>query len=124
MSIDIYNPFVFGVKEVMYMLEKNFQSKLIKEIKELFPGCVVLKNDPNYIQGFPDLLVLHKNKWAALEAKKSTDATRQANQEHYVKQLDNLSYASFICPENKQEVLDELQQSLSPGRASRFSKRK
>jgi len=106
------------------MLENKFQSKLIKELKVLFPGCIVLKNDPNYIQGFPDLLILHKNKWAALEAKRSEEASRQANQEYYVEQLDNLSFASFICPENKQEVLNELQQSLSSGRTSRISRSK
>ena len=38
--------------------EGDFQSKLIKEIKTIFPGSFVLKNDPNYIQGFPDLLIL------------------------------------------------------------------
>ena len=49
------------------MLESKFQAKLIKEIKENLPGCIVMKTDPNYIQGMPDLLILHKNKWASLE---------------------------------------------------------
>ena len=44
------------------MLENRFQAKLIKEIKKTFPGCVVLKNDPTYIQGFPDLRVIVSEK--------------------------------------------------------------
>ena len=45
------------------MLENKFQANLIKELKERFPGCIVMKNDPTYIQGIPDLLVLHKDKY-------------------------------------------------------------
>lgn len=51
--------------------ESEFQGSLIKKIKQRFPGCLVLKNDPTYIQGIPDLLILHNDKWAALECKKS-----------------------------------------------------
>lgn len=59
------------------MLENKFQANLIKELKKRFPSCIVMKNDPTYIQGIPDLLVLHKDKWAALECKKSEGAKRQ-----------------------------------------------
>ena len=41
------------------MLENKFQANLIKELKARFPDCIVMKNDPTYIQGIPDLLVLH-----------------------------------------------------------------
>lgn len=104
------------------MLESTFQSNLIKEIRCMFEGCVVLKNDPEYIQGFPDLLILYKKKWAALECKRSINARHQPNQDYYVDMLDDMSYASFICPENKEEVLDELQYALSAGRPARISK--
>jgi hypothetical protein len=90
------------------MLENKFQSKLIKEIKTEFPGCIVLKNDPTYIQGVPDLLVLHNNKWASLECKKDAKAHKQPNQEYYVEQMDKMSFARFICPENRDEVMGEL----------------
>ena len=53
------------------MLEKHFQSKVIKEIKKMFKGSIVLKTDPTYIQGIPDLLILYKKHWAALEVKQS-----------------------------------------------------
>lgn len=96
------------------MLERNFQSKLIKELKERFPGCMVLKNDPNYIQGIPDLSIFYKDKWATLECKKSYKEKTRPNQEHYVKQMNEMSFSRIIYPENKEEVLDELQQALRP----------
>lgn len=92
--------------------ERDFQAKLIKEIKERFDGCIVLKNDPNYIQGFPDLTILYKDRWAVLECKRKKNSSKQANQEYYVDILNRMSYSSFICPENKERVLDELQQSF------------
>lgn len=94
------------------MLEKGFQKNLIKDIKKRFPGCVVMKNDSGYIQGIPDLTVLYKNKWAALEGKKNEKATHQPNQDYYVNKLDEMSFARFIYPENKEEVLNELQQAF------------
>jgi hypothetical protein len=106
------------------MLEREFQSKLIKDIKENIPGCIVLKNDPDYIQGFPDLLILHKNKWAALECKQTEKAHKQPNQEFYVDKLKKMSYANFIYPENKEVVLNELYTALGVRRNARLSKRK
>lgn len=96
------------------MLESSFQSKLIKELKARFPGCIVMKNDPDYIQGIPDLTVLYKDKWATLECKKSKRAKKQPNQEYYVGQMNEMSFSRFICPENKEDVLNELQQSFKP----------
>lgn len=90
----------------------------------LFPGSIVLKNDPNYIQGFPDLLILFNNAWAALEVKKSLRARTQPNQEYYVELLGNMSFAAFICPENKEEILRELQQAFGVSRPTRLSKSK
>lgn len=94
------------------MKESAFQSGLIKEIKSRFPGSYVLKNDANYIQGFPDLLILHKDKWAALEVKKEAKAHHQPNQDYHVQALNDMSFASFIYPENKEEVLDAMEQAL------------
>lgn len=94
------------------MLERNFQPKLIKELKSMFPGCIVLKNDPNYIQGFPDLTVLYGKHWAVLESKKQEGAAKQPNQGYYVETLNNMSFSRFINPENKEEVLDELSKAF------------
>ena len=104
--------------------ERNFQAELIKELKSLFKGCIVMKLDTSYLQGIPDLLILYKNKWATLECKKFAGAKKQPNQEYYVGLMNNMSFSRFISPENKEEVLHELQQAFSTGRAARNSKRK
>lgn len=96
----------------MGKLERIFQSELIKELRELFPGCIILKNDPTYIQGIPDLLILFEDKWAALEVKKSITASHRPNQEFYVNKMGRMSYANFIYPENKEVVLNELQETF------------
>lgn len=90
------------------MLENKFQSKLIKEIKALFPDCMVLKNDSSYLQGVPDLLVLYKDKWCTLECKKSAKANKQPNQNYYVDKMNAMSFSKFIYPENKEDCLNEL----------------
>lgn len=102
--------------------ESIFQASLIREIKSLFRGCIVLKNDPNYMQGIPDILILYKDKWAALECKKNKDAERQPNQEYYVERLNKMSYASFVYPENREEVINGLQQAFQPRRKTRIFK--
>lgn len=89
-------------------LEKNFQSKLKKELEEMFPGCIVTKLDSSLIQGIPDLLILYKDKWATLENKKSAKETKQPNQDYYVDKMNKMSFSRFIYPENKEEVLNEL----------------
>ena len=96
------------------MLESKFQSDLIEELKGLFPGALIFKNEAK--QGLPDLTVLWNQHWALLECKKSADASHQPNQDFYVEYADGMSFARFIYPENKQEVLDELQQAFRTGR--------
>ena len=95
------------------MLESKFQAKLIQDLKQMFEGCVVMKNDSSYIQGIPDLLVLYKNKWASLEVKKNASAKRQPNQEYYVDKMNEMSFSRFICPENKEEVLNDLYKTFN-----------
>ena len=90
------------------MLENRFKTNLIKEIKRRFPGCMIMHMDPNETQGIPDLLILHNNKCVALEGKKSKDASARPNQSYYVKKMNEMSYAAFIYPENKEEVLNEI----------------
>lgn len=96
------------------MLERDYQASLIKKIKRLIPGCEVLPLDPNYIQGIPDLLVLAPTgKWGTLEVKASEKSKLRPNQEYYVKEWGRKAFSSFIYPENEQEVLHALQQSLA-----------
>lgn len=90
------------------MLESKFQHDLIKEMKQIFPGCIIMKNDSSYIQGIPDLLVLYSDKWATLECKKNLKANHQPNQDYYVEKMNKMSFSRFICPENKEDVLNDL----------------
>ena len=105
-------------------LERDFQANLIKELKEMFEGCIVMKLDSSYIQGIPDLLILYKKRWATLECKKSSGAKKRPNQEHYVGLMNKMSFSRFISPENKEEVLNDLQQAFKPRRSTRLPRGK
>lgn len=96
------------------MAESKFQSNLIKELKTRFPGSLIMKNDAGYIQGIPDLIILHGKKWAGLECKKNKGASQQPNQEYYIDKMNKMSFAAFISPENREELLNELQRALRP----------
>lgn len=91
------------------MNERDFQAWLIKELKQRFPNCIVMKTDPTYIQGLPDLLILHNDKWAALEVKRSANAHHQPNQEYYINKMNEMSFAEFIFPEIVEDILDALE---------------
>ena len=98
------------------MKESDFQSKLKKELKNRFPGCIVTKLDSSNIQGIPDLLVLYKDKWATLENKKYRNAKHQPNQDYYVDKMNDMSFSRFIYPENKEAVLDDLDKHFNSKR--------
>ena len=93
--------------------ESKFKTELIKEIKSRLPGSFVFHLDPTELQGAPDLLVLYRDSWAMLEGKKHRRASHQSNQDYYVDLFDEMSFARIIFPENREEVLDELERSLS-----------
>ena len=93
-------------------LERDFQRGVVKDIKNMFEGCIVTKLDPSHTQGIPDLLVLHKDKWATLECKRNAKAERQPNQEYYVNKMNEMSFSRFIYPENKEEVLNDLRKTF------------
>lgn len=96
----------------MGMIESYFQRSLIDEIKHRLPGCIILKNDPTYKQGIPDLIILYKDHWATLECKMSEYARHRPNQDYYVEKMNEMSFSAFIYPENQQEVLNELEDFL------------
>lgn len=104
------------------MLEKDFQKELIQDLKERFPGALIYKNETK--QGLPDLTILYQKHWALLECKKSKNAAHQPNQDYYVELANNMSYASFVYPENKGDVLNALEQALRPHRKTRVPKSK
>ena len=93
------------------MKESKFQADLKKELKQMFPGCIVTKLDSGDIQGIPDLLVLYKDKWATLENKRNAKASKRPNQDYYVDKMNEMAFSRFIYPENKEEVLNELRET-------------
>lgn len=95
------------------MRESKFQADLKKEIKKRFPGCIVTKMDSSDIQGIPDLLILYKDMWATLENKRSADAPKRPNQEYYVNKMNKMSFSRFIFPENREEILRELENKFN-----------
>lgn len=98
------------------MLESKYQSRIINILEQIFPGCIILKNDSGYRQGIPDLLVLWQDRWAFLEVKPRESAPQQPNQEWYVDQAREMSFGAFIYPENEEEVLYDLQQAFRRSR--------
>lgn len=91
------------------MPESLYQRRLIKRLQELFPGCIILKNDSGYLQGVPDLIILYGEHWATLEVKAGPHAPVQPNQQYYVDVMDDMSFSAFIHPLNEEDVLYDLQ---------------
>lgn len=94
------------------MKESTFQRRTILRIKELCPDCFVMKNDSSYVQGVPDFIILFEDRWAMLEFKQSPTARVQPNQAYWVEQLNDMSFAAFVDPENVEDVLYALQRSF------------
>jgi len=98
---------------MMNKLEAAFQSDLKKEIEGLLTDCVVLVKPGFTLLGFPDLLILYKNQWAALEVKRSEHEEYQPGQEWWIGELNAMSYSAMICPENRKEIIGEMVRSLT-----------
>lgn len=90
------------------MAERQFQAKLIRELRDL--GFTVWKNQQNATTelGRPDLIVLKGVFWGCLEVKKDRLASHRPFQDAKVSTYDKMSFARFIYPENKDEIIEEL----------------
>jgi len=99
------------------MRESRYERHVVNRLHEDFPGCVVVKNDPQLVQGIPDRTVFYGNTWAMLEIKAHENAPERPNQRYYVELFDAMSFAAFIYPENEEDVFRGLQQTFR--RASR-----
>jgi hypothetical protein len=104
--------------------ERHYQPLLIKKLRRLFDGIIILKNDSSYMQGVPDLILLYGPFWAMLEVKADKDSPFQPNQEYYLDQFNRMSFAACIYPENEGEVLSALEQAFGLRRTTRVAKRK
>jgi hypothetical protein len=89
-------------------LESVFQAELVKELRSIFPKAFVIKQDANYIQGIPDLVIMWGTRWAMLECKESAKAPYRPNQELYLARAKEQSWSATIYPENKDDVIEEL----------------
>lgn len=89
--------------------ESDFERELMEDLDEAFPGCMVIKGASMFRQGVPDRILLCGKNWAALEVKPDPKAATQPNQPWYVEKMNDMSYAAIITPENKQEVISEIQ---------------
>lgn len=94
------------------MLESHYKRKLKVKLSKLFPGCVLIDNDPTRFQGIPDLLILYGGRWAMLEVKKDRTSSYRPNQPYWLSVFDSMSFASVIHPGNEPEVLHALQRSF------------
>lgn len=106
------------------MHERTYQRELINRVRELIPGCVILKNDPSFLQGVPDILILFKDRWAMLEVKRKPNSLRRPNQAYHVAAFAAMSFAAFINPDNEEDVLNDLQSAFGLARKARLSKSK
>lgn len=94
------------------MKEAEYQKRLIKKLKSIFPGCIVMKNDANYVQGIPDLIILYKNHWGFLEVKQASDSSHRPNQDFYIQKASEWSYGAFVNPDNEKEILNDMERSF------------
>jgi len=98
------------------MAESDFKKRFRKRVERRFPGCFILKNDAEFVQGIPDMIILFEDRWAILEFKDHKNSAYQPNQKYYIAQLNEMSYAAVVYPENIEEVWHDLQLALQPGR--------
>lgn len=94
------------------VLESTIQSRIARKIRDRLHGSCVMINDGNYIQGFPDITVYYKDKFAMLEVKRTRNSEHQPNQDYYIDKFREHVFAEFIYPENEEEILSAMERSL------------
>lgn len=98
------------------MLESSYQAQLIEELPRWF-HCFVLKNDPGFRQGIPDLTVLFAGGgWAILEVKVDEKAPYRPNQEYYLEVFGSMCFSATIHPHNEEDIFRELEQAFPHAR--------
>lgn len=102
--------------------KSGYKVKLKKKLYEIFPDCMIQDQDPNTTHtGIPDLLIIWGDRWAMLEVKAARNSAKQPLQDHYIEFYNQMSFASFIYPENESEVLHALQAALAPSGNARHT---
>lgn len=92
------------------MLESEFKNYTKKRIMDRFPNLDLdFINTKPYHRSMPDVFIIGPGVWAALEFKRFEDSDYRPNQEYNILRLNKKGYATFVFPENLEEVLDELE---------------
>lgn len=102
-------------------LERDFETDFIDDLERLFPGCEIIKGASMYRQGIPDRIMFYEDFYAFFELKRSARAAQQPNQGWYVEKFDSWSFAAFVYPENKNEVLDAVREAFESRGTARVS---
>lgn len=98
----------------MMPLENKFKAKVMRKLKEIEGGFFFTKEALS-LRGYPDILGCYKGRFIALEVKRSkadcTRATGRTPLQRYIlgKITDSGGYATFIYPENEDEVFRIIQ---------------
>ncbi len=90
------------------MLENLFKKYVKKRIIDRFPNLDLDFITPTN-RSMPDMIIIAPIVWAALEFKRSEGASLRPNQDYHIMRLNEKGYATFVFPENVEEVLDELE---------------
>lgn len=93
------------------MLESKFKRLVINELLSKYPKSYVIRTDPEFSLSYPDLIFLNDNFWAAFEIKRGVNAHKQPNQIYHVNEMNKLCFARFLYPENRMEVMYDLERA-------------
>lgn len=97
------------------MTEGEYKTGLQKRLEYRFPDAYIFKTDASQKRGAPDLIILFGDRWAALEVKKSRNARHRPLQDRRIAQLNHMSFAAIIFPENEEEVIYEMERAFKAG---------
>lgn len=93
--------------------ESTFQHKLIKMLRKIPKSSFIVK-EAKAIRGIPDIIGCIDGTYVALEVKKNKGEAQKNTgriclQKKFIRDIQCVGgYASFIYPENHEEILEEL----------------
>lgn len=94
------------------MLEKDFQAKVVKQLRKMGVKCFKQKMDATTSAGTPDYICLAGPVWFFLEFKKSKGAKKRPGQQENIDWATENSFGWFIYPENYDEVMAEIKEII------------
>ena len=95
-------------------LESNYQKRLVKKIRKMFPMCYLFVKEAKAIRGIPDLILTVNGRFIGLEVKRCESESKHRTgrtvlQRHNINKINRAGgYACFIYPENEEEVIEAI----------------